>query len=54
MYLFLYLAALGLCCCVWTFSAKKEQSVEWRLLCSPDALASQYSGLSCGGAQTGG
>ena len=25
MYLFLYLAALDLCCCVWAFSTKKSR-----------------------------
>ena len=41
------MAAMGLCCCVQTFSSCSEQG----LLFSFGAWASYYSGFSCWGAQ---
>ena len=44
---FIYLTALGLCCCAWAFSSCGEQG----LLSSCDVWASHHSGFSCCRAQ---
>ena len=44
---FIYLTALGLCCCAWAFSSCDEQG----LLSSCDVWASHCSGFSCCRAQ---
>ena len=47
---YLFLAALGLCCCVWAFSTCGE----WGPLCRVNALASHCGGFSCCRAQAWG
>ena len=47
LYLFIYLAALGLRCCAWAFSSCGE----WGLLFRCGAQASHCGGFSCCGAQ---
>ena len=44
LYLFLFLAALGLHCCSWAFSSCREQG----LLSSCNAGTSHFDGFSCG------
>ena len=49
MFIYLYLAVLGLCCCTWAFSSWSEQEYCMVLLCH--AQTSHCSGFSCCGAR---